>query len=188
MPLVAAWSRRGEMGTLTALEPAGSRCILAGRALYCGLYANELLLRLLGRDDAHPEVFEAYGELLQALADASVAQSLLLRRFELSLLAGMGVAPDLEAQALTGEPIDPAGRYHLEPELGFVAAAPSDPEAWSGASIRALALGYTEDREQAREMRDLMRRLIDRELGGRELSSRRLLAGSGAHLKGGSSG
>lgn len=187
IPLSAGWSRRGEMGTLTALEAAGSRHVLGGRALYCGLYANELLLRLLGRDDPHPEVFDAYGELLLGLSGRAMAQSLLLRRFELALLTGMGVAPDLETDALSGEPIVAGGRYHLQPEAGFAAAPPSTRNAWSGASIQALARGYTDDRDRAREMREIMRTLIDQQLGGRELASRRLLAGAGTHVKGGSS-
>lgn len=186
IPLQAGWSRRGEMGTLTALEPAGARHALSGRALYCGLYANELLLRLLGRDDPHPEVFDAYSVLLAGLNEQLMAQSMLLRRFELALLTGMGVAPDLDADALSGEPIDSGGRYHLKPEVGFVAADPPGSGGWHGASIRALARGFTENRDEAREMREIMRTLIDQQLGGRELASRRLLAGTRAHIKGGS--
>jgi DNA repair protein RecO (recombination protein O) len=185
VPLTASWTRRGEMGTLVALEPAGTRRVLAGRALWCGLYVNELLLRLLERDDPHPEVFDACDIVLAGLAAGEEAQSLLLRRFERALLEGMGVAPDFRFDAGTGEPIRPDGLYHLQPELGFVPVARPGAGVFGGAAILALEAGATDDRDTAREMREIMRQLIDRQLGGRELGSRRLLAGAARNHEGG---
>jgi len=185
-PLLASWSRRGEMGTLTSLEPAGPRRELGGRGLWCGLYVNELLLRLLGRDDPHPGVFDACSRVLDGLAAGQAPQSLLLRRFERALLQGMGVAPDFEHDAAHGAAIAPRGLYHLQPESGFVPVDRRGPGVFTGAAILALAVGETDDRETAREMRELMRVLIDHHLGGRELASRRLLAGAARHSTGGS--
>lgn len=185
VPLAASWSRRGEMGTLTGLEPAGPPCALTGRALWCGLYVNELLLRLLSRDDPHPEVFDACGVVLDGLARGSEPQSLLLRRFERALLQGMGVAPDFGFDAAAGEIIRADGLYHLQPEVGFVPVERSGTGVFRGAAIRALEAGATDERDIAREMRELMRRLIDHHLAGRELASRRLLAGAAIHSKGG---
>lgn len=185
-PLVASWSRRGDMGTLTSLESAGPRHVLAGRALWCGLYVNELLLRLLQRDDPHPGVFDACRIVFRGLAVGEEAQSLLLRRFELALLQGMGVAPDFRFDAASGQAIEPGGLYHLQPEVGFVPVGRSGAGVFSGAAIVAIEAGSTDDRETAREMRELMRMLIDHHLAGRELASRRLLAGAATHSKGGS--
>lgn len=185
VPLLASWSRRGEMGTLTGLEPAGARFALTGRALWCGLYVNELLLRLLERDDPHPEVFDACGVVLSGLAAGDAPQSLLLRRFERALLQGMGVAPDFRFDAAAGDAIAPDGLYHLHPELGFIPVDRPAADVFRGSAIRALEAGSTDERETAREMRELMRRLIDHHLGGRELSSRRLLAGAAIHSTGG---
>lgn len=184
VPLVASWTRRGEMGTLTSLEPAGPRCELRGRALWCGLYVNELLLRLLERDDPHPQVFDACGVVLGGLAAADQPQSLLLRRFELALLKGMGVAPDFRADAAAGEAIQPDGLYHLQPEAGFAPVDRPGAGVFRGDAIRALDAGTTDDRETAREMRELMRVLIDHHLAGCELASRRLLAGAATQGKG----
>jgi len=186
MPLVASWSRRGEMGTLTALEPSGPRCELSGRALWCGLYVNELLLRLLERDDPHPEVFDACGVVLGGLAVGDEPQSLLLRRFELALLRAMGVAPDFRFDAATGEAIAPDGLYHLQPEAGFVPVDRPGTDVFQGSVIQALEVGVTDNRETALQMRELMRLLIDYHLAGRELASRRLLAGAGNGKTGGS--
>lgn len=181
VPLVASWSRRGEMGTLTSLESAGPRRVLTGRALWCGLYVNELLLRLLQRDDPHPDVFDACDIVLGGLADGDEPQSMLLRRFELALLQGMGVAPDFGFDAAAGEAIEADGLYHLQPEVGFVPVDRPGPGVFGGTAIRSIAAGSTDDRETAREMRELMRLLIDHQLAGRELASRRLLAGAATH-------
>ncbi|WP_181918844.1 DNA repair protein RecO [Wenzhouxiangella sediminis] len=186
VPLSASWSRRGEMGTLTGLEPAGDRHALAGRALWCGLYVNELLLRLLERDDPHPTVFDACEAVFRGLAGGDEPQSMLLRRFELALLSGMGVAPDFDFDAAGGDAIRPDGLYHLQPEVGFVPVERGGAGVFRGAAIRALAAGSTDQRETAREMRELMRTLIDHHLAGRELATRRLLAGAKGKSTGGS--
>lgn len=185
VPLVASWSRRGEMGTLVSLEPEGARRALTGRALWCGLYVNELLLRLLERDDPHPEVFDACGVVLDGLAAGGEPQSLLLRRFELALLEGMGVAPDVHRDAAAGEPFRPEGLYHLQPEVGFVPVGGPGADVFSGGAILALQAGTTRDRGTAREMREMMRLLIDHHLAGRELASRRLLGGAVSKSNGG---
>lgn len=182
-PLSVSWARRGELGTLSGLETSGPRCELSGRSLYCGLYVNELLMRLIERDDPHDGLFDAYERALTGLVDQQEPAALLLRRFELELLTAMGVAPDFNVDALSSKPIRPEGRYHLQPETGLVAvdrpgpAAPatSPPHVFSGHAIQALAAGVSADRQTAREMRELMRVLIDHQLGGRPLASRRLL-------------
>ncbi|GIT25744.1 MAG: hypothetical protein CM1200mP41_17880 [Gammaproteobacteria bacterium] len=50
-PLIAAWSGRGEVKTVTGMDGEGSSYGLRGKALYCGYYMNELVLRLLHRFD-----------------------------------------------------------------------------------------------------------------------------------------
>jgi len=182
-PLEVSWSRRGEMGTVSGLDQVGPACALNGRALFCGLYANELVLRLVGRDDPHPEVYRAYGQLLAGLAAAREAQSLLLRRFELALLTGMGVAPDLEYDAASGEPIRRDRLYHLRPEIGLVGVERAGRAVFRGAAIEALRRGETDDRETARAMRELMRILIDEQLDGRPIAARRLLSGAATLTK-----
>ncbi len=174
-PLSASWVRRGELGTLTGLDTSGSRRELNGRNLYCGLYVNELLMRLIERDDPHDGLFDAYQQALTGLADGQQPAAMVLRHFELELLTAMGVAPDLSVDASSGEPIRPEGRYHLQPETGLVAVDRDGPAVFGGRAIQALAAGDSTDRHSGREMRELMRLLIDHQLGGRPLASRRLL-------------
>lgn len=173
-PLSASWTRRGEMGTLIMLEPAGSRCVLEGRALWCGLYANELLIRLVARDDPAPPLFEAYSSLLPRLADPA-DQARTLRRFELVLLESMGIAPDLASDADAGEPIRSDRLYHLDPDVGLVPVDRPARSVFRGSVIRGLLSDSLESAEDARMARSLTRILIEHQLDGRPLQTRRLL-------------
>lgn len=66
-PLALSWSGAGEVKTLTRAECVGIRP-LNGRALMSAWYMNELLLRLLPREDPHPVLYEAYDAALRQLA------------------------------------------------------------------------------------------------------------------------
>src|SRR5918996_4854859 len=88
-PLRLSWSASAELGTLISAEWSGelqpSFSFLSGRALMCGFYLNELLLRLLPRDDAHEALFDFYGEALRHLSLGG-EQAGVLRSFEKRLL------------------------------------------------------------------------------------------------------
>jgi len=92
-PLVLGWRGAGEVRTLTRAEWAGGVPLPRGRALWCGYYLNELVLRLLRREDPHREVFLAYDTAVRALARGE-ALSPVLRRFELAFLAALGYGLD----------------------------------------------------------------------------------------------
>src|SRR5512140_1765179 len=112
---------------------------LGGPSLLCGVYLNELLLKLLPREDPHPQRYAVYEAALQDLAAGS-AQAPVLRRFELELLSELGYALPLDREAGTGAPIDPAARYHYvfdrgPQRLAAAAAAPAAPEPRRGAPV-----------------------------------------------------
>src|SRR5215213_8884113 len=66
-PLRLSWSGSADLANLVSAEWAGGIPLLGGRGLMCGFYVNELLLRLLPRDDAHEALFDAYAEALGGL-------------------------------------------------------------------------------------------------------------------------
>ena len=78
----------------------------------CGFYLNELLLRLLPREDPHEALFDDYGEALGQLSRGN-PQASVLRSFEKRLLAELGYAPLLEREAASGEPIEPSRALRL---------------------------------------------------------------------------
>jgi hypothetical protein len=84
-PLALSWFGKGEVRTLARAEWLGGYPRLQGEALMCGFYLNELLLRLLPREDPHEALFDAYAESLLRLAAAGDLPAA-LRGFEKRLL------------------------------------------------------------------------------------------------------
>ena len=127
-----------EVVTLRSADYAGGVPMAGGAALFAGFYLNELLLRLLARQDAHPALFDAYEASLPGLtaADEAGVQSA-LRAFELTLLRETGVLPDLATVTQTAEPLRAAGRYTLHPEAGVV-PQPGEEPALGGAALLAI--------------------------------------------------
>jgi DNA repair protein RecO (recombination protein O) len=170
------WTGRGELQTLVAVEPAAAPHVLRGDELLSAMYVNELLVRLVARNDPHPVLFDRYRELLDELPrSASVAWS--LRCFERDLLGVIGYALQLDAAADTGEPLDPAVAYDYLPEFGAVAAGGhSGGTRVHGSALRALAMGVCPDAQDMAALKRLMRNLIGQQVGPRGLQSWRVLA------------
>lgn len=174
-PLLVAWKGRGELPLLTHCEPASPGPVLQGRALYCGIYVNELIQRLCERNDPHSKLFPAYAACINALATAAPDNQGLepvLRHFELALLEDLGLGMQLQ-QDQEGKPIDPGQRYHYLADAGPV---PTEDTAgsYSGSTLLFLALGHPGTPTQRAEARRLMRGMLDIHLGGRPLRSREL--------------
>ena len=90
-PLQLAWSGKSEVRTLVSAEWVGGLRPLERSALLCGFYLNELLVKLLARDDPHPVLFDHYVSALNQLAHDE-PPTIVLRKFELALLKETGVA------------------------------------------------------------------------------------------------
>lgn len=163
---------RGDITTLTRAESLAAPHALAGQRLYCGLYLNELVLKLTAREDPHPVIFDAYADCLRQLHCGDPVEPI-LRRLEVRLLEqlGMGLLLELDAQ---GQPVVADGRYTYQVESGAQAARANDPHALAGSTLLALAKGEFADATELREARRLMRRVLDHHLGGQPLRSREL--------------
>ena len=182
-PLRLTWSASAEMGTLISVEWGGGQKSLAGIGLMCGFYINELLLRLLPREDAHEALFDAYGEALArlsagaALAGAGAAQAGILRGFERRMLAELGYAPVLDRDAANGAAIEPDKRYAYEAERGPVETRRADGDSViSGRTLIDMAADDYDDARTREEARRLMRALIADRLGGQALHTRAVLS------------
>jgi DNA repair protein RecO (recombination protein O) len=165
---------RGEVLTLTRVEAAGPAVGLLGRPLLCGFYLNELLVRLLGREDPHDPLFAFYSAALTGLARGDDLETL-LRQFEIRLLDELGYGLALDVETGCGRPVVPDGAYMLVLGQGMRRVAVDDrAERISGATLLALARGNRLAPDQLREARALLRRLLEPHLGGRELKSREM--------------
>ncbi|WP_066097377.1 DNA repair protein RecO [Xanthomonas massiliensis] len=108
--------QRGELAQLRAAEALDAAPRPAGAAMLSGFYVNELMLRLLPRQDPLPEVYAAYARIRARLGDGQ-ALAWPLRMFEYEVLQALGVGFDLEHD-VDGQPVDPAARYRLDPAEG----------------------------------------------------------------------
>lgn len=175
-PLRLTWSASAELATLIGAEWGGARQALAGAGLMCGFYLNELLLRLLPRDDPHEALFDAYGAALGRLA-AGEPQAAVLRSFERRMLAELGYAPVLDRDAASGAAIEPEKRYAYEAERGPVETARTNGETViSGTTLLDMAADRYDSARTREEARRLMRALIGERLAGQVLHTRAVLS------------
>lgn len=176
-PLLLSWSGQHELKTLLKAEWRGGLPRVGGSALLCGFYLNELLLKLLPHEDAHPQLFADYETALAELA-AGRDQATILRRFEVRLLAAMGYALPLIREADTGAPVVPAARYHYAFDRGPRRTLPEPGMKLPlvrGATLLALADQNYPDAETAAEAKRLMREVLDHYLEQRGVESRRVV-------------
>ena len=182
-PLRLSWSGTGELNSLVAAEWQGGLPFLRGFGLMCGFYLNELILRLLPRDDAHESLFDTYARSLELLSrlgrDESSAP--VLRSFEKRLLAEVGYAMMLDRDAGSGAAIDPAAHYLYDPERGPLRVSGAQANVPEGGMIvrgRTLVDLAGDDFTSAQTMqqaRALMRALIGQRLHGQTLHTRAVL-------------
>ena len=138
-PLAISYSGDAEIRTLKAAEWVGGHIMPMGEALLSGYYINELLLRLLARDDPHPRLFDLYAQVVQVLAaghDGTIAPA--LRAFELLLLRDIGLLPNLDLQTLTLTPLQANTAYSLVAEGGLRSLASHESNGIDASVWRAL--------------------------------------------------
>jgi DNA repair protein RecO (recombination protein O) len=174
--LLLAWSGKTELRTLTRAEWRGGYAPLRGQALMCAFYLNELLLKLLLRDDPHEGLFDVYEQTLDALG-AGAEPSVLLRRFELALLRELGYAVILDRDVERDEPVACERSYVYVVERGPVsgASARRNGVELSGQTLIDMQSGSFTSAATQQESKALMRALINHYLGNQVLHTRQLL-------------
>ncbi len=203
--LSGAWSGKNELKTLHSLDWHAGLTLIKGEALMCGFYMNELLLRLLPREDAHENLFEYYDATLKTLAseqdfsnnqmtsdkstsdkktnDKSSTKSLensknlaiTLRRFELKLLQEMGYAVPLLTDENDTE-ISADKNYRYEAEYGACElGVTKNGVQLSGLTLLNMAKNDYTETQTQNQSKQLMRYLLAHYLGDKPLHTRQLL-------------
>lgn len=177
-PLQATWSGKAELKNLHSMEWGAGLLLLRGEALMCGFYLNELLLRLLPREDGHDALFDYYSQTLRILAQDQVPPATTLRRFELKMLQEMGYAVPLQQDA-EGEVIEAEQVYAYWAEHGALPithhAAQANGVQLSGKTLLAMAQDDYSDVLTQQQSKQLMRNLLAHYLGEKPLHTRQLL-------------
>lgn len=175
-PVSLGWSGAGELATLTAVDARDEALSLAGESLLCGLYLNELVLRLTVRQDPHPDLFSVYALTLRRLAERE-PPGWTLRRFERDALDLLGYGLNLSVDAASGQPLDEGEAYGYRHESGPARwRGVADGPKVSGAALRALAEDRMPPDADLAPLRRWLRGVIAAHLDGRELQAWKLLA------------
>jgi DNA repair protein RecO (recombination protein O) len=175
IPLYCSWSGRSNLHTATGCEPRGASAPLQGQRIYCGLYVNELMNRLLHHEDPYPELFDYYEQVLKDLADTDSFEWL-LRQFEFRLLEELGYGFDLKTDGLHGSEVQDGRWYVYHNEYGLVQAPADSGSAiprFAGQELLKIAAGVLDD-DSRRCAKRLMRAALAVHLGEKPLKSREL--------------
>ena len=167
VPVSASWYGAQELKTLHRAEWLGGWPQPQGRALFSGLYANELVLKLTAREDPHPALYDALHSVMAAIA-TEPNHVAALRRFEWALLTSLGFAPDLQHDE-RGLPVEAAQTYWLRPEhpllplaeAAGLAAAEAAGVAVQGSTVLQLAAGALSGGDALQEALKITRLLLD---------------------------
>lgn len=172
--LQTGWSGKGEIPVLTQAEPAESWNEIRGHTVLCGFYVNELVMKLLHRHDAHPDLFDHYADTMSGLHHG--VRENILRLFEKRLLSELGYALNLDHEADHQRAIDASRQYRYIPHLGAVAESSGRKGGVpvSGAALCALRSEAFHNEHEAKECKKLMRAVISHQLDNRPLHSRKL--------------
>jgi DNA repair protein RecO (recombination protein O) len=174
-PLSISFSGKSELRTLIDADWVGGMLPVEKTALLCGFYLNELLVKLLARDDPHPKLFDHYVATLNELAHNEPVQ-IVLRKFERALLKETGVAADLTRDTGTRSAVEPDAAYVVDPERGPRRAQAGD--TWpvvSGKTLIDMENEHYGDPQTQAQSKQLMRFLLAYQLGGAPLNTRQIL-------------
>ena len=170
-PLLMSWTQRGELGNLGAVEASGAPPLLRGRPLMAAFYMNELLLRLVARQDAHSYLFDVYAHTLTALGGANPAAA--LRLFEVQLLSAIGYGLNFtqEADGETSVAADQDYLYDLEagPRPAKGRKGPGVPVR--GRVLLALHGAALDDANDLKDAKRLLAAALEPHLQGRALKT-----------------
>ncbi|MGH8492280.1 MAG: DNA repair protein RecO [Moraxellaceae bacterium] len=170
-PLLIEAVGAGELKALRQVEMAGPALMLTGSALFSAFYLNEILVRLLPRDEPYPSLFVFYAETLGCLLQEEPA--VLLRRFEGHLLDALGYGIDFGHDSDSGESVSTSFVYDFHPERGFTRSR-SGAALIDGAVLMQLEQGDFSSPKAAAVAKRVHRMALSKLLGGRPLKSREL--------------
>jgi DNA repair protein RecO (recombination protein O) len=143
-PLRITYAGDAEVKALKSAEWVGGYAMPSGNALLTGFYLNELMMRLLLRDDPQELIYDLYAQTISVVAQNNGLMTAALRSFELLLLQNMGWLPDLSAVTQTQQGLQEDMPYNLNLDAGLRLATSQDAAVLSGQQWQALSLALVD--------------------------------------------
>lgn len=138
-PLSVRFSGKSDVKTLTQAEWLGGLMSPDGKALFAAYYLNELLMRGLSREDAHPELFDLYQQTLIGLTEGE-DMNVCIRRFEVGLLQAFGYGLDWAHDA-NGAAIESALEYVWVDQHGWIPSVGGNVNNLQNGSVEQVVQG-----------------------------------------------
>ena len=173
--LLLSWQGKSDLMTLTSVEIDCINDFSNNSAIFAGFYINELIMRLLHKNEPHTDLFAAYDNAVSSLSGTNDLE-LILRIFEKNLLKSLGYGIVLDHEILTGKEIREDCYYYFHSDHGPVLNRPesSDYIKVSGKTLFDFNNDNFSDKNSMNEAKALMRYILHKYLDGRPLESRDL--------------
>lgn len=167
-PLKIAFSGQNEVKNLLKAQWLGGYFPIEGDALFSAFYVNELLVRLLAREDEMHDLFTSYVQVLEKLADPENNHEVALRTFELELMEFLGYGLPLTGEPWywNGEELKPWTPDTIESDRYLIV---------SSEMIQKLHNRDFRSKETLAFAKLLMRRMIAHYVGDKPLNTRRIV-------------
>jgi len=174
IPLSVNYVGRSQIKTLVNAEENAPSIMLTGDKLYCGLYLNELLIRLIQKEISVEPLFKLYHHtLLQLLKSNKI--DVVLRYFELGLLEALGYQLPLIYEADSQKKIMADNHYLFYLEQGALPCSADHQQKISGATLIALQEKTLEQSLHRQQAKQLLRTTLHHYLGYRHLKTKQLM-------------
>lgn len=172
LPLLVSYNSKNDLPILQKIESSSLSYDLVGNALLSSFYLNELLMRLLNRHQAYPDIYNIYQQTLNNLASHSHLETT-LRLFEKYLLKALGFGLQLDI-TINDDPVLPGQEYKFEFGAGLILAKSSSEYNFSGSNLLALHNDNLTTMQEFKDAKRLLRAALANLLGNKPLKSREL--------------
>lgn len=177
-------SGRNELKNIGRIEAKSHSLNLPERTLFCAMYINELMNRVLPESLPVEELFLDYQTVLGSLTKLDVRAveftseiETLLRSFEIQLLTTLGYMPDLAYCSDSGLEISDDCMYEYVGEQGVrQLKSRAQKNSYSGTQLRAISQAQW-DASSLKAAKSIMRQALKPLLGEKPLKSRELFSG-----------
>jgi len=167
------WRGKGDLQNLQSVDSIDGQ-ILRKNSLICGLYCNELLIKLTARHIPLEQLYLTYRAAIKDLVQTDQPEAI-LRRFEANLLAELGHAINYYDDFRTGDELAPVAQYFFHPRVGFSTLAIGEGEVKvSAAEIEALRHNDIASKASARLVKNIHARTLAFLMGKKDLNSKEL--------------
>ncbi|PCJ39932.1 MAG: DNA repair protein RecO [SAR86 cluster bacterium] len=176
IPLIINLSGKSELKTLGQVESQTNSVALKHKALFAAMYVNELLVRLIHKQESDIEIFSLYAETLIKLSVNAEIEPV-LRSFELNLLELLGYGIDFSVLDELAKNDKRIHWYYFHHDSGFerVNEANAKTEKYfSNHALQQIADRNFIEPETQKSAKRLLRAAFSAHLGDKPLSSRNL--------------